>query len=212
MKTRNTTTGDQVVLDEDNNIIKVIRRTRSPTTPPPPIVENRQHRIRPRESRTVYYETSNGHLIAQPRRNQPSTKSKNDFVYAEEEPTKVVRKIIIDPRTGDQETTYENDKPKKQVQQKYVIRKHTSEIPVDSDNEYEQQPQYVQVVEHRTVPKQEAPPTKYMMVRKKVDSEPVYAVQSSIPTGKNTRRVVYEAPTKKSPATYIYSSSGKYYK
>jgi hypothetical protein len=144
--------------------------------------------------------------------NPASTRIKNDFVYAEDEPTKVLRKVIIDPRTGNQQIIYEKDKPKKQVQPKYVIRKHTNEIPIDSDNEDEQQPQYVQVVQRRTVPKQEAPTTKYVMIRKKADTEPIYAAESSVPTAKTNRRIVYETPIKKASNSYVYSTNGKYYK
>ncbi len=54
--------------------------------------------------------------------------------------------------------------------------------------------------------------TRYMMVRKKVDSEPVYAVQPSIPTMRTNRRIVYESPTKKSSTSYVYATNGKYYK
>jgi hypothetical protein len=203
-------------------VIKIIRNSRTPT---PPYVENRRQRTRPREARTVYYETPDGHLVTRSSLNPPLTRSKDDFVYAEDEPAKVVRKVIVDPRTGNRETIYEKEKPKKQVvQQKYVIRQRPSEVAVDSDNDddedeqqQQQQPQYVQVVQRRTVPKQEAPPpppptTKYMMIRKKVDSEPIYAPSSSVPTVKTNRRIVYESPPKKSSTTYVYASNGKYYK
>jgi hypothetical protein len=51
-----------------------------------------------------------------------------------------------------------------------------------------------------------------MMIRKKADSEPVYAVESAVPTVKTNRRIVYETPTKKSSTSYVYSTNGKYYK
>jgi hypothetical protein len=66
MKIRNTTDGDQVVLDEDNNVIKIIRNSR---TPSPPLTENRRIKINSREPRTLYYETSDGHLVARPTKN-----------------------------------------------------------------------------------------------------------------------------------------------
>jgi hypothetical protein len=211
MKIRNTTTGEQVVLDEDNNVLKIIRNNRTPT--PPPIIETQRRRARPRESsRTFYYETSDGHLTTRSSKNPSTRRTKNDFVYAEDEPTKILRKIIIDPETGDQETIYEKEKPKKQAQTKYVIRKPPSEELAESENEYEQHSQYIQVVPRRAAPKPEAPTTKYVMIRKKVDSEPVYTATSSIPASKTTRRIVYESPPKKPLPTYVYATNGKYYK
>lgn len=50
------------------------------------------------------------------------------------------------------------------------------------------------------------------MIRKKVDTEPMYAAQSSVPTTKSNRHIVYETPTKKPSTTYVYASNGKYYK
>jgi hypothetical protein len=214
MKIRNTTDGDQVVLDEDNNVIKIIRNSR---TPSPPLTENRRIKINSREPRTLYYETSDGHLVARPTKNHSLHKSNKEFVYAEDEPAKSVRRVILDPKTGNQETVYEKDKPKKQPRQKYVVKKRQSEIAEDSDDEDEQQePQYVQVAQRRTGPtqavtKQESP-TKYVMIRKKVDSEPVYAETSSVPTTKNHRRLVYESPTKNATTKYVYSTDPKYYK
>jgi hypothetical protein len=202
-----------VILDEDDNVIKVIRNARSPT---PPIIEHRRHRVRPREHQTLYYETPDGRLVTHVPKKNVSTRMKDDFVYAEDEPTKIVRKVIIDPRSGARETMYETDKLKKQ-KPKYVIRQRPVEIPVDSDYEYEQQqqiqPQYVQVVQQRVVPKQEAAATtKYVMIRKKVDSEPVYTAASSLPTIKSNRRIVYQSPTKKSSTKYVYSTDEKHYK
>ena len=183
------------------------------------MIENRRIKIRPREPQTLYYETPDGQIITRPPKNHSLRKSNKDFVYAEDEPTKVLRKVIVDPKTGNQETIYENNKPKKQPRQKYVIRKRSTEIAEDSDDEDEQQqqqqPQYVQVVQRRTVPtqvvKQESP-TKYVMIRKKVDSEPVYAVASSLPTPQTNRRIVYQSPTKNSTTKYVYTNDGKYYK
>ncbi len=181
------------------------------------MIESRRIKIRPREPQTLYYETPDGHIVARPPKNHSLRKSNKDFVYAEDEPTKVVRKVIVDPKTGNQETIYEKDKPKKQPRQKYVIRKRSTEIAEDSDDEDEQQqqPQYVQVVQRRTVPtqvvKQEAP-TKYVMIRKKVDPEPVYAVAPSILATQNNRRIVYQSPPKNSTTKYVYATDGKYYK
>jgi hypothetical protein len=210
--------GEPVVLDEDDNVIKIIRNARAPT---PPLMEHRRLRVRPHESRKLYYATSDRHLVARPSKNYATVKTKNDLVYAEDEPSKLIRRVILDPRTGNQETIYDRDKPKKPHRQKYIVRKYPNEIPVDSDGEYEQQqnpkPQYIEVVQRRTIPtpavaKGEILSKKYVMIRKKVDSEPVYAVASSIPPVKTNRRIVYETATKKPSPTYVYSSDGKFYK
>lgn len=200
-----------MVLDEDNNVLKIIRNSRSPPTT---IVENPRVRVRPSKPRTLYYETPDGHLLARSSGNHSLTRPTADFVYAEDEPTKVLRKVIVDPRTGEREMIYAKEKPKKTVQQRYVIRKRATDLPIETENDYEQQqPQYVQVVERRAAPKVEAPTTKYMMIRKKVDGEQVYtAPPSSIPASKTVRRIVYETPTKKTPPTYVYATNGKYYK
>jgi hypothetical protein len=202
--------GEPVVLDEDDNVIKIIRNARAAT---PPLMENRRLRVRPHESRTLYYATSDRHLVARPSKNYATVKTN----YAEDDPSKLIRRVILDPRTGNQETIYDRDKPKKPHRQKYIVRKYANEIPVDSNGEYEQQRQYVEVVQRRTVPtpaiaKQEISSKKYVMIRKKVDSEPVYAVASSIPAVKTNRRIVYETATKKPSPTYVYSSDGKFYK
>ncbi|CAF0776412.1 unnamed protein product [Adineta steineri] len=218
LKMRRTSNGDPVVLDEDDNVIKIIRNARSPT--PPPVIKNRSVKIRPRQPQTLYYETSDGQFVTQPPKNHTIIKPRTELIYRDDEPTKLLRKLIIDPRTGDQETIYEN-KPQKQHRKKYIVRKQINESPLDSDDEDGQQiqPQYVQVVQRQPLPmqtiiKQEKPTSKYVMIRKKVDSEPVYGLSSSssIPTLKNNQRIVYETPTKKPSATYVYSTSGKYYK
>lgn len=181
------------------------------------MVQNRIVRVRPRESRTLYYETPDGRLIARPAKNQTVVKPKPDIVDTDDEATKLVRRVILDPKTGDQETIYDKEKEKKHHRQKYIVRKYPNEVPVDSEGEYEQQPQYVQVVQRRTMPtqvaaQQEMPSPKYVMIRKKVDSEPVYAAAPSMPTARTSRRVVYETATKKPSTTYVYASDGKYYK
>ncbi|CAF0756702.1 unnamed protein product [Adineta steineri] len=217
LKMRRTSNGDPVVLDEDDNVIKIIRNARSPT--PPPVIKNRSVKIRPRQPQTLYYETSDGQFVTQPPKNHTIIKPRTELTYRDDEPTKLLRKLIIDPRTGDQETIYEN-KPQKQHRKKYIVRKQINESPLDSDDEDGQQiqPQYVQVVQRQPLPiqtiiKQEKPTSKYVMIRKKVDSEPDYGLSSSsIPTLKNNQRIVYETPTKKPSATYVYSTSGKYYK
>ncbi|CAF0744670.1 unnamed protein product [Adineta steineri] len=217
LKMRRTSNGDPVVLDEDDNVIKIIRNARSPT--PPPVIKNRSVKIRPRQPQTLYYETSDGQFVTQPPKNHTIIKPRTELVYRDDEPTKLLRKLIIDPRTGDQETIYEN-KPQKQHRKKYIVRKQINESPLDSDDEDGQQiqPQYVHAVQRQPLPiqtiiKQEKPTSKYVMIRKKVDSEPVYGLSSSsIPTLKNNQRIVYETPTKKPSATYVYSTSGKYYK
>lgn len=176
-------------------------------------MDNQRLRIRPRDPRTVYHHTADGQLAARSSKHHSLRRSKDDFVYAEDEPTKVLRRVIVDPRTGARETIYEKEKPKRQVQQRYTIQKRTIEVPADLENDYEQQPQYVQVVQRQAAPKQEAPITKYMMIRKKVESEPVYTEPSSpVPATRTVRRVVYETPVKRSQPTFVYANNGKYYK
>ena len=117
-------------------------------------------------------------------------------------------------------SVYEKEKIKKSPK-RYVVRQRPSELPIDSDEEYEsprhRQPQYVQVVQRRAMPPQpvvmkKEPSTKYVMIRKKAESEPVYAVTSSVPVVKGSRRIVYETPAKDSTTKYVYASDGKYYK
>jgi lipoprotein-anchoring transpeptidase ErfK/SrfK len=126
-----------------------------------------------------------------------------------------MKKVIIDPRTGDRETIYEKDKPKKQ--QKLFLRQRPAEILIDSDDSDEQQQaQYVRVVKHRTIPTEVLPryepSPKYVMIKKRSDSNPVYALTSKMPAIKTSRRIVYEVPPKKPLTTYIYPTNGKYYK
>ncbi|CAF0818512.1 unnamed protein product [Rotaria sp. Silwood1] len=215
IKIRNTHDGEQIILDEDDNIIKIIRNTRTPT---PPTVENRRLRIRRHEPRTVYYETPDGHLIARPPKNYDLVKKKSEYVYLADEPTKVLRKVIIKPMINDYETIYEKDRHKKHSPQKIMMRKPVNEIPVETDNDHEQkqQPQYMQVVRRRAVPKEVIPkkesPTKYVIIRKKLHSEPVYETSSPIPAVTTNRRIVFEEPIKKTSTKYVYATNGKYYK
>ncbi|CAF1447860.1 unnamed protein product [Rotaria sordida] len=216
IRTRKKTNGNQIILNE-GDIIKVIRNSRTPSPLP---IERGRLKSRPRVSQSVFYETSSGHLISRPFKKNTSPTKKTQVVYADDEPTRVIKKVIIDPRTGDRETIYKKDKPKKQ--RKYYMPQHPNEILFDSDDDdddddYEQYPkQYVKLSKHRNVstevlPRRESSP-KYIMIKKKVDSEPAYTLTSKMPSIKTNRRVVYEIPTKKSLANYVYSSNGKYYK
>jgi hypothetical protein len=186
-----------------------MRTSRSPSLSP---VNNRRLRYRPRESEKVFYDSYDG---------RPSKKNilhtkKTQVIYADDEPTKIMKKVIINPRTGDRETIYEKDKPKKQ--QKFFLQQQPAQILSDSDDsdDQQQQTQYVRVVKHRTIPKEvlprHQPSSKYVMIKKRSDSEPVYALTSKMPAIKPTRRVFYEVPPKKPLTTYIYPTNGKYYK
>ena len=186
--------------------------------------ETRQYQVHSREPRTLYYETADGHLVACSPKHPTARNAKSNFAYAEEEPTQIVRRVVRNPRTGLFETIYEKHKPKKHMQQKYVIRKRSDEILVNSDNEPQQQllqlplsqpqPQYVQVVQQQAAaPKQEASsPQKYVIIRKKVDPEPVYTLASSDMPNKTTRRIVYQTAPKKAPMTYMYATNEPFYK
>ena len=190
---RTTANGEQVILDEDDNIIKIIRNTR---TRRPPVVEKQHLKVRPRRTRAVYYENSDGHLVARPTKNHDLKKTQFEYLQTENEPTRIMRRLVIDNRRRDQDFIYNEDSPRKLPKQKYIVR-HVNEIPIESDNEYEQQeqPRYVHMVQRPTVPKQTAP-TKYLIIRKKIDSKPTYAVKSSVPTVKSNRRLIYETSTK----------------
>ncbi|CAF3345787.1 unnamed protein product [Rotaria socialis] len=212
IKIRNTTSGEQIVLDEDDNILKIIRHPRTPT-PTPPLLEKRRHKYRHREPRTVFYETSDGQLIARPPKRHESRRRKSEYVYVDNDSPKVVRKVIIDPRTHEQEIIYEKEKPKKSSVQKVKIRKPVNEIIVDPDDDYEQEPEYVKIVRRpvqRTVIENKQPSTKYVMIRKKVEPESSFTLAT--PPISTNRRVVYASPPKKSPTKYVYSIDGKYYK
>ncbi|CAF2411402.1 unnamed protein product [Rotaria sp. Silwood2] len=212
IRTRKKTNGNQIIIDDDDSIIKIIRNSRTPSPLP---IEHRRLRSRPRESQPIFYEISSDRLASRPLKKNTLRTKKTQVVYADDEPIRVIKKVIIDPRTGDRETIYENDKPKKQ--QKYYMQQRPAEILIDSDDDDEQQKtQYVKLSKRRTVstevlPRREPSP-RYIMIKKGVDPEPVYVSTSKMPSIKTNRRVVYEVPAKKSLTTYVYSSDGKYYK
>jgi hypothetical protein len=134
-------------------------------------------------------------------------------MYDNDTPTRVLKRVIIDPRTGDRKTIYEKDKPRRQ--QKFFLHERPAEQFIDSDDSDEQQPtQYVRTVKHRTIPTEVLPrqEPRYFMIKKRSDSEPVYALRSKMPTIQSNRRVFHEAPSKKPITTYIYPTNGKYYK
>lgn len=200
-----------MILDEDDNIIKVIRDGRSPSPVSP---DRRRPRHRPRESQSIFYEAPDGRVISRPpKRNLVHTK-KTQVVYADDEPTKVIKKVIVDPRTGDREIIYAKDKPKRQ--QKYFLRQQPAQVLYDSDDsDYQQPTQYVRVIKHRPIPTEvlprQEPSTRYVVIKKRSESDPLYGVTSKMPVIRNTRRIVYEVPPKKPLTTYIYPN-GKYYK
>jgi hypothetical protein len=201
-----------VIVDEDDNVIKVMRDARSPSPITPE--QRRRLRHRPRESQSFFYEAPDGHVVSRPTKRSLLHTKKTQVVYADDEPTKVIKRVIIDPRTGDRETIYEKDKPKRQ--QKYYLRQQPAQVLYESDESDDQQPtQYARVVKRRPAPPEIAPrqepPTRYVIIKKRAESDPMYAVTSRMPVIKNTRRVVYEVPSKKPLTTYIYPN-GKYYK
>ncbi|CAF0742328.1 unnamed protein product [Didymodactylos carnosus] len=185
---RKTTNGEKVLIDDDDNIIKVFREP----TPESNVSEGRQ---------IIYYETPEGHLVTkQPKKkiieqSHPKTK----VVYRDDEPTKVIRKVIIDSMTGDRKTVYEREKPKKQV-----IIHRDAVTTVESDDEDQQS--YVRVVQKRVdhSPRREA---KYVIYKDQDEPQYTYPSSSSSSYGKSNR-IVYEIPKK----TYLYSASKKYYK
>lgn len=176
-----------------------MRDARSPSPAP------RRIRHRPREAQTMFYETTDGHVVSRPMRRNFIPTRKNHVVYADDEPTKMMRKVIIDPRTGDRETIYERDRLRKQ--HKYYLQQRS--LPIYDDSDDSDDPHYARG-KYRTVPRIE-PTSKYLMVKNKPNSDPIYTYTSRMPTIKNTRRVVYDVPTKKPLTTYIYPH-GRYYK
>lgn len=147
-------------------------------------------------------------MVSRPHKKHVETK-KTQIVYADDEPTRVIKKVIIDPRTGAREVLYEKEKPKRR--QKYYMRP-PAEVLIDSDDEDDQvQMPYVKLVKPRRAPVEDSM-SKYVMIKKKADSEPIYSLTSRMPPIKSHRRIVYESPTKKSSTTYVYATDGKYYK
>ncbi|CAF5085760.1 unnamed protein product, partial [Rotaria magnacalcarata] len=117
LKMQKNTNHDRILIDDDDNIIKVIRNTRTRSVSP---VEHRRLKLRPRESQPIFYESSSGDLVSRPSKKNSLQTKKTQIDYVDDEPTKVVKKVIIDPRTGYQEIIYEKDQPKKQ--RKYYLR------------------------------------------------------------------------------------------
>ncbi|CAF3671856.1 unnamed protein product [Rotaria socialis] len=196
LQMRKKTNGDRILTDDDDNIIKVIRHTHTPSASP---VEHRRLKLRPRESQPIFYEPSSGYLVSRPSKKNILQTKRTQIDYADDEPTKIMKKVIIDPRTGYQETIYEKDQRKKQ--RKYYLRPRPTVVFNDSDDEDEQQQmQYVKLIKHRSVSEdvlsRRDPSPKYIMIKKKSNSQPVYTLTSKMPAIKNSRRVVYEASTK----------------
>ena len=214
IKIRKTGDGNRVILDEDDNVLKVIRDNRSPSnssTEQRP--RRRRPRHRPREAQTLFYEKPNGHIVSRPAKKTNYFTKKTQVAYADDEPTKVIKKVIIDPRTGDRETIYEKDKPKKQ--KKFYLQQHPARVVYDSDEFEDEEPtQYVRIVKHRTVPTEistrSEPTSRYVVIKQRSNSDPVYARTTKMPAIKTTRRVVYDTPIRKPLTTYIYPH-GKYY-
>lgn len=199
-----------MVLDEDDNVLKVIRDTRSPSISS---TERRRGRHRPREARTFFYEKPNGHIVSRPAKKTNVFAKRTQVVYDNDAPTKVIKKVIIDPRTGDRETIYEKDKPKKQ--RKFYFNHRPGHIDYDSDEYEDEDPsQYVRIVKHRTIPTetitQSEPSSRYVVIKQRSNSDSIYARTTKMPAIKNPRRVVYDVPTRKPLTTYIYPH-GKYY-
>lgn len=205
-----TTSGEQVILDEDDNILKIVRNPRTPS--PPTFIGNRRVKVRVNEPRTVYYETSDGQLIARRQKYPEIVGKKVEYVYSDDEGPKIVKKLVIDPKTGEQEIIYEKERSKKHSRPKIIVRKPVTEIQLDSDDE--EQTEYVQVVQRRPGPtkiiaKKESP-SKFVMIRKKVEPETVYETIPAVTTIKPPRRIVYKTSPRKAPIKYVYATDGKY--
>ena len=127
------------------------------------------------------------------------------MVYADDEPTRITRKVIIDPRTGHRETIYEKDRTR--GHHKYVVQQHPADLIYESDDEDYYDP-YGRGARHRTVPRHARshydPSKKYLKVRHGARSDPVYSVATKLPVLKNGRSVVYNVPTRKAISNYTY--------
>ena len=181
------------------------------------MVENRRIRIRPRERPVQYYESPEGQMIKRSPRKQIIVKHRDDGDFSEDEPTKIIRKIVIDPSSVPSQVVHQKNRLKK-LPKKYVVRERPTELQIDSEEDPAMvQPQYVQVIQHPgivpTEVSRKGPRTKYVMIRKKAESEPVYSVTSSVPVVKREPRIVYDNPEKMPTNTkYIYASNDKHYK
>ena len=188
-------------------------------------VEYRRLKFHPPEFQYVVYDTPSSHLISRLPKTTTLQSGKTQVVYMDDKLTNMTKKVIIDPRTGDREIIYEKDIPKKR--QNYFIRQRPTEILIDSDDDDDdddnddtdnerRRTQYAKVAKFRTIPtrrvQKKEPPTTYFTIKKRSDSEPVYALTSKMPAIKNDRRIVYKLPSKKPSKTYVYTSDGKYYK
>lgn len=187
----------------------MIRNSRSTS---PISINQPRSRYRPRNAQSVFYETPDNHIASRPLKKSSIHTKKTQIVYADDTPVKVLKKVIIDPRTGDRETIYEKDRPRKQ--QKFFLQQRPIESYIDSDDSDYQRPpaQYVRIAKnHQNAPRHD-PSAKYILLKKRTDYDPGYATTTSkMPAIKSNRRVFYEVPSKKPLTTYIYPN-GKYYK
>ena len=174
-------------------------------------MEHRRVQVRAREPRPIYYEASYNH----PHSHSPKPilrrqRANDDFVYAEEEPTTIVRRVIVDSHTGERDTIYENDRSRRQPRS-YDIRQRPTELLTDSEEEYDERRRTHNVrseeprpVRARVVTERK-PTTKYVIVRKKPDDEPEYVAARN-----SNRRVVYLTPKKTSSSQHVYSTDRQY--
>jgi hypothetical protein len=196
----------------------VIRDTRSPS---PAIVEHRRVQVRPRAARTLHYEMPEIHAGIRSPRKTIIVRPRDQYIYAADQPTQVIRTRANVPRLIDSQVPYGKSIANK-PQKKYLVR----QLPVDTlhdvdyndDNEdvYVQQhrPQHIQVVQKRyaapSVVTNTQRGTKYVMLRRRADAEPIYTVQSSVPVVKGNRRIVYSNPVEDSTTKYVYSTDRKF--
>lgn len=204
------------MIDEDDNIIKVIRNTRSPT---PPMIEQRRIHIRPRENHRQYYTTHAAPIVKSRPRKQIIVKRSEESPISEEEPARIIRKIIIDPNNVRTQARVPDKERIRKIPKDYVLQQQPVEIRLESDDIDrlpDKKTQYVEVIQkpikYPTTITRKEPSTKYVMIRKKGDtSDPVYAVTSSVPVVKNRRRIVYENPSKDAStnANLLYEADEK---
>lgn len=184
--------------DDDEDTIKIVRSRRSPSP-----VEQRRVKHRSSDRQAIYYERDDGRVVSRPPKKNLIHTRKTQVVYSDDEPTKVTKKVIIDPRTGHRETIYEKDRARKH--QKYIVEEQPAEIVLESEEEDYPRAHYIRTSKHRPVllSKYDAP-KKYIKIRHSDHAAPVYSVTSKLPAIKSTRRIIYEVPRRKAISNYHY--------
>ena len=185
----------RVIVDEDDyndHGVKIIQHNRSTS---PGLTDYRRSRHHPHGAQRLYYEDADGHIGTRPSRRHTFHTKKTHVLYADDEPTKVIKKVIIDPHTGERETIYEKERARKH--EKYIVQQHPADLLYDSDED-DYDSRHVRGARHRAVPRD------YLGSRRPIEAEPLYDWPTRMPAIRNTRRVVYDVPSRKPNTKYLY--------